>query len=375
MKIGIKLVWITLIGSIYGLLTFAQINIETPESVAERYFNASSKQDWSTFSELTHPESLYSFKKMFSMEMDQYFEELGPYFFNIKSKDEFDKLSDKVVCERFFRNLTKEKDDLDANEDQNVKIFGSVIAPPDVAYVVHKKDMRIGNLSLNNPRILVLKKDGNHWRVPLPPGILGDFAKLLAQNRKKDIRTRGGVLADPEVFATKIPSLPASVNLEIDQSPEIYGFKLGMSMDVIFKRFPLLRKQDSDSGKSFVTLKFVDNANETESNAPNESQYILGRGEFLGYTNVREIKLEYNDRKLTAFKVAFGKSIKWDNLDQYLYNLQQTHYLPGSWRHWSKSDGITEKATLEYKQWILEASLVKGMPEVYIKELAKPLAK
>jgi hypothetical protein len=383
-----RITLILILGLFFVALALAQSNVETPESVAERYFNSSRKNDWATHAELTHSESLSKFKKMFSAEMDEYFEELGPYFFNVKSKAEFEKLSEKVVCERFFKNLTKQDDnenDIDVKEDRIQKIFGHVIEPPDTAYVIYRRSIAVGPISLNNPQILVLKKDGNNWRVHLHRSLVEGFARPLAQNRRREIERRGKtegketLNADPVLFppavATKIPSLPASANLEIDQSPEIYGFKLGMSMDTIFKRFPILRKQADSSDASSISLKFTDKIDEAKSPTENRSEHLLNRGDYIGYTNIREIILEYSNNKVTGFKIAFGDSIKWDRLDQYLYNLQRTNYLPGTWHHISGTKESAEKAALKYKEWRLEASLVKGMPEVYVKELPTPITK
>jgi hypothetical protein len=171
----------------------AQTSEVSPETVAERYTAATRAGNWLGAAQLMHPEALSQLKQVFAPLVEVAPQEVGVSFFNVRSKKEYDQLSNVTVFERLMRNFSKQSPETAiALSASDTKIIGHVKEKPDLAHIVYRINTKVGDVSVSKTAVMTLKKDGESWRTLLTGNIEGLAAVLsrpqniLDKSPKKD---------------------------------------------------------------------------------------------------------------------------------------------------------------------------------------------
>lgn len=111
--------------------------------------------------------------------------------------------------------------------------------------------------------------------------------------------------------ALKISDLPAA--------PELFGFKLGMTIDQVKARVPQVVFGRADE---FEVLK-------TSINPDFDSR--IDKSTFAG---VRTVSLDFLDGRLTSLWLGYDSSFKWQTADEFVAGISESLHLPNAWASW-----------------------------------------
>lgn len=106
---------------------------------------------------------------------------------------------------------------------------------------------------------------------------------------------------------------------DLPQSPELLGFRLGMTIDQVKVRVPQIAFGRSDDlGVSKTTINPDFDARFDKSTFP----------------GVRSVSLDFLDAKLTSLWFGFDSTFKWKTVDEFVKGVSQSLQLPDAWRTW-----------------------------------------
>lgn len=112
---------------------------------------------------------------------------------------------------------------------------------------------------------------------------------------------------------------PATCSLKPDQlkdAPELFGFRLGMTLDQVKARSSLIQFGPADK---FGVIK-------TSINPHYEP-----RSDKTVFADVRTISFDFLDGKLVTLWIGFEETFKWPRLDEFVANLSKELDVPGGW--------------------------------------------
>src|SRR5215475_7826400 len=155
------------------------------------------------------------------------------------------------------------------------------------------------------------------------------------------------------IFAVLCWCIPAAAqpgvcSLKFDQlkeAPELFGFHLGMTLDQVRGRSPLIKFPAADK---FGVVK-------TSINPHYEPRF--DKTEFAA---VRTISLDFLDGKLVTIWVGYEETFKWPKLDDFITNFSKSLNVPDQWP--AKRNG----RELTCDGFSLFASIIAGGPALRI---------
>ncbi len=112
---------------------------------------------------------------------------------------------------------------------------------------------------------------------------------------------------------------PATCSLKPDQlkeAPELFGFRLGMTLDQVKARSALIKLGRPDE---FGVIR-------TSISPHYEPQF-----DKTLFANVRTISFDFLDGKLVTLWIGFEETFKWPQLDEFIANLSKALDVPGRW--------------------------------------------
>lgn len=111
----------------------------------------------------------------------------------------------------------------------------------------------------------------------------------------------------------------ATCSLKSDQlkeAPELFGFRLGMTLDEVKARSTLIKLGRPDEfGVSKTSI------------SPNYEP----RFDKTLFANVRTISFDFLDGKLVTLWIGFEEAFKWPQLDEFIANISKALDVPGRW--------------------------------------------
>lgn len=106
---------------------------------------------------------------------------------------------------------------------------------------------------------------------------------------------------------------------ELPVSPEMLGFRLGMTTDEVKKRIPQ------------VVFGRVDDFGVSKTTINPDFDTRIDKASFPG---VRSVSLDFLDGKLTSLWFGYDPTFKWRTVDQYVKEISQALRLRGTWTNW-----------------------------------------
>jgi hypothetical protein len=130
---------------------------------------------------------------------------------------------------------------------------------------------------------------------------------------------------------------PCTVPLE--QSPELRGFRLGMSLSDIQKRFsgfPSVSPNQFGVASVEISSDYVKNV----LNEPIGDDVVssLSASSFSELSELKHVHLKLLDGRLIEITVFYPNDIKWQSADEFVEKTAEALKLNGTWKHLSNSE-------------------------------------
>ncbi len=107
--------------------------------------------------------------------------------------------------------------------------------------------------------------------------------------------------------------------IDLPQSPELLGFRLGMTKDQVRARVPqIVFGKTDDLGVSKTTI----------------NPHFDSRFDKSTFVGVRSVSLDFLDAKLTSLWFGFDGTFKWQTVDEFVKGVSQSLQLPDAWQSW-----------------------------------------
>ena len=192
------------------------------------------------------------------------------------------------------------------------------------------------------------------------------------------------------VIAQKNPESQKPVcPLRLDQSPELRGFRMGMTQAAVLARLPGVTVEKPDKfGLARLRLTIIDLTSLIKSAArdkgvqpdmlsgPNEgSAFVIDSSRFPALKGVRKIQMRLIDGRLSYLQISYDDEIKWESIEQFIETISTTLKLPKDWQVPEDSDGGSQKE-LRCEGFVMTANTlgdatdVHAGPELIVQDLA-----
>jgi hypothetical protein len=172
------------------------------------------------------------------------------------------------------------------------------------------------------------------------------------------------------VPAQKEPAPPKTTcPLRLDQSPELRGFRMGMTQAAVLARLPGVTIEKPDKfGLARLKLSIIDTTALVTSSArdkgvqldplaPNDgSAFVLDSRRFPAFKGVRKIQMRLIDGRLAYVQISYGDDVKWESVDQFVDTISTTLKLPKEWQVPEDSDGGTQQKELRCEGFVIAAN-------------------
>jgi hypothetical protein len=175
------------------------------------------------------------------------------------------------------------------------------------------------------------------------------------------------------VLAQKKTEKPnTTCTLRLDQSPELRGFRMGMTQAAVLARLPGVTIEKPDKfGLARLRLSIIDSASLIKSSArdkgvepdmlaaPNDgTAFVMDSGRFPAFKGVRKIQMRLIDGRLAYLQISYGDEIKWESIDQFVDTISTTLKLPKEWQVPEESDGGDQQKELRCEGFVIAANTI-----------------
>jgi hypothetical protein len=140
--------------------------------------------------------------------------------------------------------------------------------------------------------------------------------------------------------------------VELEQAPELRGFRLGMSLEDIRKRFPKFPGIGSSQiGLATVEISsaYTQDALDRPSGDGNNNFNLISAAPFPELNEVKHIELKLLDWRVIEITVYYDNDIKWKSADEFAQKTGEALKLDGTW-HKVGSDDISQMRALQCGQ-------------------------
>lgn len=135
--------------------------------------------------------------------------------------------------------------------------------------------------------------------------------------------------------------------VELEQAPELRGFRLGMSLEDIRKRFPGFPGQNSQIGLATVEISCT-NDMLGRSSGDDYNEIIFTRGWDCSELNdVKHIELKLLDWRLIEITVYYSNDIKWKSADEFAQKTGEALKLDGTWQKVGNDDEYSHMRSMD----------------------------
>lgn len=159
---------------------------DTPEQVAQRYFESFHSGDYAANVALMHPEALESMKETMSGLASLPGAAEDPEFrqmFGVTTMEEFNRLAPAQLFERILRWQLDKPEMREVLAGAQTAVLGHVMEGDSVAHVVYRMRMSVGEMNVDQVQVAPLKRTADgQWRVLLT----GSFAGMMGGMTGRD---------------------------------------------------------------------------------------------------------------------------------------------------------------------------------------------
>ena len=189
-------------------------------------------------------------------------------------------------------------------------------------------------------------------------------------------------------FGQKATEQKPACPLGISQSPELRGFRMGMTQAAVLARLPGITVGKPDKfGLARLRLSIIDSSalilmapkdkgiQQDMAVGPNDgSAFVLESGRFPIFKGVRKVQMRFIDGRLSYLEVTYDDSIKWDSIEEFVDTVATNLKLPKDWKTPADSDSGQGKE-LRCEGFVIAANMgdsaeINSGPELILEDLA-----
>ena len=191
-------------------------------------------------------------------------------------------------------------------------------------------------------------------------------------------------------FGQKTSADKPACTLGLNQSPELRGFRMGMTQAAALAKLPGVTVEKPDKfGLVRLRLSIIDSSALIKSAArdrgvepditagPNTgSAFVLDAVRFPALKGVRKLQMRFIEGRLSYLQVTYDDSIRWDSVDQFVETVSNSLKLPQAWKSPEDADRGSEEKELRCEGFVLSATAtadsrdINSGPELVLQDLA-----
>lgn len=188
----------------------------------------------------------------------------------------------------------------------------------------------------------------------------------------------------------KTEAQPPKCTLGVDQSPELRGFRMGMTQAAVLAKFPGVTIEKADKfGLARLRISLIDTAGLIKTSAKDRAvqaditagpddgtAFVIDVARFPAFKGVRKMQMRFIDGRLSSFDISYDDAIKWESVDQFVETIAATLKLPKEWRVPADSDGSSQQKELRCDGFVISANTtgdpadVHAGPELILQDVA-----
>lgn len=119
---------------------------------------------------------------------------------------------------------------------------------------------------------------------------------------------------------TAADALANNCDLPLEKAPELWGFRLGMTVDELKARYPTVNLSRQDSFGLMTGVIYAVDANKAQKNY----KWLL--------SGVSSVSLDFIDGKLSYVGVLYGLEFNFPDVDSYTTRLSNDYKMPFAWQ-------------------------------------------
>jgi hypothetical protein len=198
------------------------------------------------------------------------------------------------------------------------------------------------------------------------------------------------VLCAPVSAQKNVQSKEPKCSLKLDQSPELRGFRMGMTQDQVLRRLPGVSIEKADKyGLARLRLSIIDASDVIRTSArakavqpditatpADGSAFVLDGPRFPDLKSVRKLQMRFIDGRLSYLQIAYDDSSKWESIDQFVEAISAKLNLPRQWQTPAESSADSQEKELHCDAFVISATLAgdpadtHAGPEITVEDLA-----
>ncbi|HEX3084651.1 MAG TPA: hypothetical protein VHP99_09030 [Pyrinomonadaceae bacterium] len=187
------------------------------------------------------------------------------------------------------------------------------------------------------------------------------------------------ILCVPVVAQKKPEDQNPRCPLRLDQSPELRGFRLGMTQAAVLARLPGVTIEKPDKfGLARLRLSIIDSTSLIKSSprdkgvqtdmvaGPNEgSTFVIDSSHFPFLKGVRKIQMRIIEGRLAGLQISYDDEIKWESIDQFIETISTNLKLPKEWQVPEASDSGSNQKELSCEGFVIAANLAGDPTDIH----------
>src|ERR1043166_7267649 len=198
------------------------------------------------------------------------------------------------------------------------------------------------------------------------------------------------VSCSPLLAQKKVDNPKPKCTLGLDQSPELRGFRLGMTQAAALAKLPGVTVEKPDKfGLARLRLSIID-ASALIKSSPRDkgvqtdmtatstdgSAFVLDIAKFPALRGTRKIQMRFIEGRLSYLSVSYTDEVKWDSIYQFVGTISTTLKLPPQqWQVPEESDTMQQQE-LRCAGFVLTANTsadpadIHAGPELVLQDVA-----
>lgn len=194
----------------------------------------------------------------------------------------------------------------------------------------------------------------------------------------------------PVLAQRKVDNPKPKCTLGLDQSPELRGFRMGMTQAAVLAKLPGVTVEKPDKfGLARLRLSIIDPSGLIKSSPRDKgvqtdmtatstdgSAFVLDSTKFPALKGTRRIQMRFIEGRLSYLTVSYTDEVKWDSIDQFVETISATLKLPPQqWQVPQESDTMQQQE-LRCSGFVITANTIgdpsdiHAGPELILQDLA-----
>ena len=141
---------------------------------------------------------------------------------------------------------------------------------------------------------------------------------------------------------------PKLCTLKLQQSPELRGFRLGMSISDIQKRFPGFPSVSAnEAGLAIVEISDVYVRNVLDRPVGENVISLVSAAPFPELKELKHVELRLIDGRVTEITLYYPNDIKWNSADEFAQKTGESLKLDGGWQKVGEDSDYSEVRSMQ----------------------------